>query len=53
MNGHRRPSIPQGERLSVQFAKLFLRKLLGRKQQDPVLFERRASLMVSLDRPFS
>jgi hypothetical protein len=29
MNGHRCPSIPQGERLSVQFAKLFLRKLLG------------------------
>jgi virulence-associated protein VapD len=28
MNGHRCPSIPQGERLSVQFAKLFLRKLL-------------------------
>ena len=29
MNGHRCPSIPQGERLSVQFAKFSLRKLLG------------------------
>jgi hypothetical protein len=27
MNGHRCPSIPQGEWLSVQFTKLFLRKL--------------------------
>jgi hypothetical protein len=28
MNGNRCPSIPQGERLSVQFAKLFFRKPL-------------------------
>jgi hypothetical protein len=46
-------TIPQGERVSVQFAKLFLRKLLGGKQQDPVLFERRTSFMVSLDKPFA
>ena len=40
MNGHRCPSIPQGERLSVQFAKLFLRKLLGEDIEDYAEFAR-------------